>query len=304
MIAVFSAIVPIFMLLALGAGLRWRRFPGDEFWRLLDPLVYYLLFPALLLSTFAKVDLASLNVWRPGAAVLSIMALASLALLFGRRWLTLTGPAFAAVLQGTVRFNAYLGFAIAALLFGDDGLTKFSIVAAFVTPAANTISVLGLNRFGGTGPRNLFHLFTALVSNPMILAVLAGVALNVGGIGLPWVFEPFFEVLGRAALPMGLLAAGAGLEIAALRSTGTSALFASACRLVAMPALALAACWFFEIEGVMRLCILIYACAPVPPGAYILARQLGGDGPLTAAMISISTLLALLTMPAWLYWAG
>jgi predicted permease len=302
--AIFSAIVPIFMLLALGASLRWRKFPGNEFWRLLDPLVYYLLFPALLLSTFAKVDLASLSVWRPGLAVLSAMAMASLALLLGKRWFTLDGPAFAALLQGTVRFNAYLGFAIATLLFGHDGLTQFSIVTAFVTPAANVISVLGLNRYGASGPRDLFHLFTALVSNPMILAVLAGVALNLSGIGLPWALGPFFEVLGRAALPMGLLAAGAGLEIAALKSSGATAVLGSACRLAAMPVLALSTCWIFDIEGVMRLCILIYACAPVPPGAYILARQLGGDAPLTAAMISISTLLALLTMPAWLYWAG
>jgi predicted permease len=303
-IDIASAIVPIFMLLALGAAMRARGFPGAEFWRLLDPLVYYVLYPSLLLSTFAKVDLASLSVWRPGVAVLSAMLLASLLLLAGKRWLNVDGPAFASLLQGTVRFNAYLGFAVASLLFGHAGLTFFSIVTAFVTPAANVISVLALTRFGDGGPRDTFQLFTALVSNPMILAVLIGVALNLSGIGLPWVLGPFFEVLGRAALPMGLLAAGTGLELAALRSTGAAVLFGTACRLLAMPVLALAACNIFAVETIMASCILIYACAPVPPGAYILARQLGGDGTLTAALISVSTVVALVTMPGWIYWAG
>ena len=62
MTTTLTVILPIFMLLGLGWLLRLRRFPGNEFWRLLDPLVFYILLPALLVRNFANVDVKQLNV--------------------------------------------------------------------------------------------------------------------------------------------------------------------------------------------------------------------------------------------------
>jgi len=301
MLDVLAAILPVFMLLALGWWFRRRRFPGEALWDLLDPLVYYVLLPSLLLHTFATVDLGQLEVVPAGLAVVTAMLLATAMLLLVRSRLGLSGPGFAALLQATVRFNTYVGFAVAAQLYGSAGLTLFSVVVAFVTPTANLISVYGLTRFGDRGRTRLRQQLAALASNPLILSVLGGVLLNVSGIGLPWVLAPFFEVLGRAALPLGLLAAGAGLELAALRSSGPSVALGCALRLLLMPLLALLTTWAFEVEGLTRMSVLLYALMPVPPGAYILARQLGGDARYTAALIAATTVLALITVPAWLF---
>ncbi|HZD25998.1 MAG TPA: AEC family transporter, partial [Alphaproteobacteria bacterium] len=101
--------------------------------------------------------------------------------------------------------------------------------------------------------------------------------------------------------PLGLLAAGAGLDMRALLG-GAGGMVALACglRLLAMPALMLATTALFGVEGMTRTCVLIYAVVPAPPGAYILARQLGGNDRLMAAIIAASTLAAILTVPAWL----
>jgi malonate transporter len=300
MISVLGAIIPIFMLLALGWAFRQRKFPGDALWDLLDPLVYYVLFPSLLLHNFATVDLGELSVLPAGASVVCAMLLATGLVLLIRKWLPVPGPGLASMIQTTLRFNAYLGFAAATQLYGSAGLTLFSVVVAFVTPTANIISITAFTRFSsqaGAGPKQLL---LTLATNPLIASVLLGVALNVTGIGLPWVLESFFDILGQAALPLGLLAAGAGLEIEALRRGGRVLLVGCILRLIVMPALALLTTWIFDVEGLTRMAVLIYAVMPSPPGAYIVARQMGGDGRLTAAIIAASTLLSLITVPVLL----
>jgi len=293
-------ILPIFMLLGVGWLLRLRRFPGEEFWRLLDPLVYYILFPALLVRNFANVDVAHLDVLPAAGAALVAMLLATAVLLLLRRHLAMDGPAFTSLVQSTVRFNSYIGFAVAAGLYQDAGLTIFSVIVAFVTPLANIISVGVLSRYGkGSSSYRVFIL--AVMSNPLILSVALGVLLSVSGIGLPWVLDPFLDVLGRAALPLGLLAAGAGLDFKALGRSGRAVVMACVARLLVMPMLALAILWVFEIEGLSRMAVLIYALMPVPPASYILARQLGGDATLLAAVIAASTVFAIVTVPIGLF---
>ena len=294
-------ILPIFMLLGVGWLLRLRRFPGEDFWRLLDPLVYYVLFPALLVRNFANVDVSQLDVLpAAGAAVLAMLGATAFLLLI-RRHLPLDGPGFTSLVQSTVRFNSYMGFAVAAGLYQDAGLTVFSIIIAVVVPLANLISVGVLGRYGKGGGGSNAKLLLAVVSNPLILSVLLGVLLSVSGIGLPWVFDPFLDILGRAALPLGLLAAGAGLDFKALRGSGAAVAMACAARLIVMPALVFAMTWVLGIDGLSRMAVMIYALMPVPPASYILARQLGGDATVLAAIISASTLLAIAIVPIWIF---
>ncbi|MDA1100711.1 MAG: AEC family transporter [Proteobacteria bacterium] len=294
-------ILPIFMLLGVGWLLRLRRFPGEEFWRLLDPLVYYVLFPAMLVRNFANVDVAQLDVLPAAGAALVAMLAATALLLLLRRHLALNGPAFTSLVQSTVRFNSYIGFAVAAGLYQDAGLTIFSIIVAFVIPLANLISIGALSRYGRSSSSSNSGLWLAVFSNPIILSVVLGVILSISGIGLPWVFDPFLDVLGRAALPLGLLAAGAGLDFKALHRSGRTVIMACLARLLAMPLLVLGMLWVFEVDGLSRMAAMIYALMPVPPGSYILARQLGGDAALLAAVIAASTVLAIVTVPMWIF---
>lgn len=304
MVTTLSVILPIFMLLGLGWLLRLRRFPGEEFWRLLDPLVYYILFPAMLVRNFASIDVSQLDVLPAVLAAVGAMFGATAVLLTLRRHLQLDGPAFTSLVQSTVRFNSYIGFAVAAGLYQHAGLTVFSVIVAFVTPLANLISIGVLGRYGKGRKSGNMALLLAVLSNPLILAVLLGVVLSISGIGLPWVLDPFFDILGRAALPLGLLAAGAGLDFRALRGTGHAVVMACLARLLAMPLLVLAMIWLLDVDGLNRMAAMIYALMPVPPASYILARQLGGDATLLAAVIAASTLLAVATVPIWIFILG
>ncbi len=187
-----SVILPIFMLLGAGWLLRLRRFPGEEFWRLLDPLVYYILFPALLVRNFANVDVSQLDVLPAAGAVVVAMLGATAILLAVRRYLPFDGPAFTSLVQSTVRFNSYMGFAIAAGLYQDAGLNIFSVIVAFVVPLANLISVAVLSRYGKAGSVSNTSLLLAILRNPLILSVILGVLLSISGIEPHRVYRRLF----------------------------------------------------------------------------------------------------------------
>ena len=109
------------------------------------------------------------------------------------------------------------------------------------------------------------------------------------------------EILARAALPLGLLAVGAGLRLEGLRRPGVLATV-SALKLLVLPGLAAALCWVAQPGSLETAVLVTFAALPGASTAYILARQLGGDAPLIAAIVTVETAAALVTLPAVLMW--
>ena len=64
-----------------------------------------------------------------------------------------------------------------------------------------------------------------------------------------------------------------------------------------MPLSFLAFCVLFGVEGVTATVAVLFASLPAASTAYILARQMGGDAPLMANIITLSTIVSAVTMP-------
>lgn len=301
MIAIILSLAPIFLLILLGHALKRRQFVPDAFWAPAEKLTYFVTFPALLTSNLAKANLAGL----PWPTVATVLAGATLvvaaAVLVIRQWTGASAPGFTSVFQGSIRPNTYVGLAGAAALFGDEGVTLTAICIAAVVPLVNVLAVACLTHFvprsGDRGP-GLWSTVRGILRNPLILACLVGILLNVTGVGLPPVIGPLLEILGRAALPIGLLAVGAGLALDALRGAGRPVLTASALKLLVLPTVAAAALLASGVNGAALGVVVLYAALPCSASSYVLARQMGGDGPMMANIITLQTLLAMLTIPA------
>lgn len=308
MSSIVGALAPLFALIALGAALGWTRFPGGDFWPQLERFIYYLLFPAMLVATLATADVSRVSVLPLAATLLGTMIALGAALWLTRQQLALSPPVFTSAFQGVVRFNTYVGVAGAAALYGEPGLTVAAVAIALMVPTANILCVLAFIVSGtivsDQGPASVSTSVLALARNPLILACLAGVLLNVSGIGLPGVSAPALDLLGQAALPLGLVAVGVALRPRALWHSGRAFWVSSLLKLVITPLLALALAWLAGLHGVDRNVALLFAALPTATSAYILARQLGGDAELMAAIITGQTLLAMLTMPVMLQLTG
>lgn len=298
MLLIVSALVPVFLLILAGAAMRHWRFPGEAIWQPLDRLVYYVLFPALLIRNLDTAHLGGIGLESLAAALLLAIAAMTGGLLALRRLVTPDGPAFTSVYQGTLRFSTFIGLGAVAALFGPAGVTSFAFAIALCVPVLNVLCVLVLARHATRhGPLHWRGQIRLLAANPLILACLFGLFLNLSGLPLPGGIGATLDLFARASIPLGLLAVGAGLEWHAIRRTGKLVALTGVLRLAGMPLLLAMTCRLMGVEGIERSVIILWGALPTASSAYILARQMGGDAPLMAAIITAQTLAAFGTIP-------
>lgn len=297
-----AALLPVFLLILAGQGLRRLGFPGAGFWDGAERLIYYLLLPCLLVSNLVRVPLSRLPwsgmVLALGGAVL----LVSLLLLLARPWLGLSGPAFGSLFQGAIRQNTYVGLAGAQALAGEAGVSLAAVALASMIPLLNLLCVTVLSLSAGDGRQGWRLALRQIPRNPLILACGLGIALNLGQVPVPTLLLEPLAMLGRAALPLGLLAVGAALGFRLGSQDLWGLVLGSLAKLLLMPLLVLGLCRVLAVDGVVALVALLFAALPTSVSSYILARQLGGDAPLMAAIITVQTLAAMVSLPWVLSW--
>ncbi|RUR30246.1 AEC family transporter [Vreelandella andesensis] len=302
--SITGALGPLFLLILLGAAIGYYRWPSDTFWPQMERLIYFVLFPAMLIGTLATADVSQVPVGRIALVLLGTMGIFGLLLWRFRGCLGLTPAAFTSVFQGAVRFNTYVGVAGAAALHGSMGATTAAVAVALMVPVANVMCVASFVAAGTLGSGSLSQSALALAKNPLILACLAGIGLNLSGVGLPGWSQDTVGLLGGAALPLGLIAVGVALRPAALLRLDRGVIATNSIKLLLMPAVVLLLAWLVGLDSVSRDVALLFAALPTATSAYILARQLGGDAELMAGIITGQTLLAMLTLPFWLQLVG
>lgn len=293
---ILTALWPVFALLVIGYLARRYDFPGAAFWPPAEKATYFVLFPSLLVSRLSQADLASVQSSLLVTAVLSMLLILSLLVLLVRPLLGVGNAQFTSVYQGSLRFNTYVALAVSAALMPEQGVVLAAVMTAVMIPTLNLLCVLVFAWFGESRP-TLKGVLKTLSRNPLILACLFGIALNLSGIGLPAPARPVLGLLGGMALPLGLLAVGAALNLRVLKHSGPAVIAASLFKLLICPLIAFALARLFGLSEPAALVLLIFASVPTATAAYILARQLGGDAELMANIITTQTLISLLSMP-------
>ncbi|MEK9969105.1 MAG: AEC family transporter [Ferrovibrio sp.] len=305
MLSVVFAIIPIFLLIALGGALKRGNFPGDAFWPYADKMTYFIFFPALLVDNLSNARLGNLDPTGMLGALLAVILLQAALVYLLRPLAKVDGPGFTSLFQGSTRFNTFVGLGAVAALEGGSGITLFAVAISLAIPVLNVLCVLTLARYGAHGQGTTFRgqiLF--LAKNPLIIACLLGILMNVTGLSLPRGIDPVFKMLGSMAAPMGLLTVGAGLQWEAARSGGRAVLMACALKLVIYPLMLFGAAKVWGLGLLETKVMVLWGTMPTASASYILARQMGGDAPLAAAIITISTILAFVTVPVFMLLLG
>jgi len=297
MIVTFSALAPIFLVIALGIGLRRWMVSDPSFWRAVERLTYFILFSALLVHRLMITDLPDNEVLTSILSLVLPAVIVSVVLVIVRARLTMADRDFPSFLMGTIRFNSYAGLAAAHALYGDRGLAHFALLLAIYVPTVNIISTAVLARYGTNDAHSPLRVLRAIATNPIILACVVGLGFNLLGIRLPEVPDRFLAILGNAALGFGLISVGAALQIEALRMGGGQIVGSATIKLVALPILAALLCWALGVDGLSRGVVVLFAALPCSPAAFVLARQMGANAELMAGIITGTTAAAILSMP-------
>jgi malonate transporter len=292
-------LLPDFALIVCGFLIYRYTALGRPVWDSVERLVYLLLFPALLFTAIVRNPLALGTALPLAGSALAVVG-AGVLLAYGlRAFPGVDARLHASGAQTAFRFNSYVALALAERLAGGPGLAWMALVVSVSVPLCNVAAVWPLARQGGHG------FVRELTRNPLILATASGLLFNLLGLKLPALVDTTLGRIGSAALPLGLMAVGAGLQLGALREGPRLAAALLAIKHAAMPALAVALVLALGLPSGQQAVVVAFAAMPTASSAYVLAVRMGGHGPFTAGLVTVSTLLGMASLPLWLAaWRG
>ena len=264
-------------------------------WTQVEQLVYFLFFPVLLFHSIVKspLDLSTAgNLVGAGWA----LGLGGIAMAYSvPYWPGLKGHMaarqHAASAQIAFRFNSFIGLALAERLTGPPGLLVIALLIGISVPLMNIGAVWPMARHAKRG------FLGELVRNPLIIGTASGLAANLAGFSIPGWAELTVTRIGGASLTLGLMAAGAGMQLGALNHAKLLGLAVLLIRHLLMPLWALALCLLFSLSPVQATILLMFSALPTASSCYVLAARMGYDGPYVAALVTLSTLLGMLSLP-------
>lgn len=295
MTLILTTISPIFILLMLGYLAKQTGFLPANFWPYVEKASYYVLLPALLILNLSQAQIHWSETSRLVIGIILVPILAGLVSWPFKLVLSLNAAGYTSFFQGVVRFSTYIGLALSTA-FPAPAPTLGALVLAVMIPVVNILCVLVFALFVQK-QLDWGVLFKSLATNPLLMACIIGSILNILPWKLPVIVIDVLKQLGQMALPAGLLAVGAGLNLVALNGLHKPFFWSAALKLLVMPLLAFGVGLALGLDTTSSAILVLFAALPTAPSAYILARQLGGNAELMAGMITGQTLLAVVTLP-------
>lgn len=296
---VVDNVLPVFAVMALGFLFRRWDLINDEFRRLADRLVYYVLLPALLfwkVSGRARFDLID---WPGILAVMGAAATGLVVSLIAARGMRLTPLQTGAMSHCAYRFNAYVGLAICLSAFGDEGAALFGVLIGFMVPYLNLLAVSTLIWYSEeeySRPEKIRLLVKEVASNPLILAGLTGILYANSGLSLAPVVQNTLSLLSVSALPLGLLSIGGGLSLEKIQGRVLISVGTAVIKLAIMPVIGYLWLGWLGVTGLQMVISMVFFALSSAPSCYILTVQMNSDADLAAAIIALNTLLSIISL--------
>jgi predicted permease len=280
---------PDFSLILLGY-LVCRFTPlNRSVWQPVEALVYYLLFPVLLFQSIVKTPIEL----GPASTLIAaglLSGLAGIAMAYALPYLPglrrhIDAREHAGAAQVAFRFNSFIGLALADRLAGPQGLQLIAVLIGVSVPLFNVAAVWPMARHGE------HHFARELLRNPLILATGAGLCANLLGLHIPELLVPSVTRVGAAALALGLMAAGAGLQFGSLKDNRPLSVAVLSIRHLLQPLVAWGVARLLALDAVQTTVLLAFAALPTSSSCYVLAARMGYNGPYVAGLVTLSTVL-------------
>jgi hypothetical protein len=263
-------------------------------WEQVESLVYYFLFPVLLFHSIVKSPLdlraassligAGLTMGVGGIAMAYVLPFVPVL----KRFIDKREHAGAA--QVAFRFNSFIALALAERLAGAQGLLQIAVLIGVCVPLFNVAAVWPMARHGDAG------MAKALVRNPLIIATVSGLAANVAGFTLPVWLDPTLSRIGAASLALGLMSAGAGMQLGSIAQAKALATALLAIRHFLIPLLAWGLARLFGLDATQSAVLLAFSALPTASSCYVLASRMGYNGAFVAGLVTLSTVMGVASL--------
>ncbi|WP_051789833.1 AEC family transporter [Endozoicomonas montiporae] len=199
-------------------------------------------------------------------------------------------------IQGAARGNlAVVGLALAGNMYGEAGIAQLSLMMAITIPVYNILSIILLTYYGQDRSQQVSpaKLIKDIVSNPLIMAVFAGVLFSTNGLEIPGVIDKVGNYFAQITLPLALLGVGGTLSIRALGKTSHVSFWASLFKVAVLPAIAVPVAILLDYDQMELGVLFLMMSCPTAAASFIMAKASGGNGELAANIIVLTTLASL-----------
>lgn len=306
--ALLDVILPVFLILGAGYAAAWRKIVDAAAIDGVMKFAQNFAVPALLFRSMSKLDLA--QSFDPGLLLsfyIGALAAGGLGYL-GARVLFARPPADALAIAFVASFSntLLLGLPIMERAYGPDALAGNYAIIAIHSPLlyAIGISLMEMVRSKGEGLAKLAltrRVVKSILSQPLVIGILSGFAVNLSGLPLPGVVASAVDMMVRAAIPAALF--GLGGVLLRYRPEGDMKTigFVCALTLIVHPMITFGLGHLFNLNvDQMRSAVITAAMAP-GVNAFLYANMYGVAKRVAASTVLLATAGTVLTAWGWLH---
>jgi len=298
-----NATLPIFFTMILGWFFRKAGLMDEAFVKKMNKFVFQAALPVLVFQDLATVDFA--KVWDIRfvlfcflATLVSILAVTGFSCFLRDRHIQ------GEFIQASYRSSAaILGIAFIQNIYGDAGMAPLMIIAT--VPLYNIMAVVVLTVMKPervpVGKKVILDTMKGIVTNPIILGILAGIGWSLLKLPIPVVMEKTIKNLAVLATPLGLMAMGASFDGKKAGEKIKPAAAASLIKLVLLAAVFLPIAIHMGFTREKLVAILVMLGSATTVSCYIMAKNMGHEGTLTSSVVMLTTFFSAFTLTGWLY---
>lgn len=298
-----NSTIPIFLMMVLGMFFRKIGLFDETFITKLNKFVFVIALPALLFS-----DLSTTNFstdW-DGTYVLFCFGVTLLSILIS---LIISIPFRKRVSQGEFVQAAYrssasiIGMAFVQNIYGDYGMAALMIIGTVPLYNIMAVIVLALLKPGESSltPALMKKTIIGILTNPIILGIVFGSIWSLLKIPMPVILDKSVNFVGVLATPLGLMAMGAAFKFQSFNRDIKPIVICSFMKLVVFVAAFMPLAIYMGFTQSKLVAALIMLGSATTISSYIMARNMGHDGSLTAGTVMLTTLFSAFTLTGWLF---
>lgn len=298
-----NATLPIFFTMLLGWFFKRVGLMNDAFVSKMNKFVFVAALPVLLFQDLAAVDF--FEVWDVRFVAFCFLAtLVSILAVTGLSFFLKDKRIQGEFIQASYRSSAaILGIAFIQNIYGSSGMAPLMIVAT--VPLYNVMAVVVLSVMKPQRERQnralILQTGKKIVTNPIILGILAGILWSVLKLPMPAVLAKTVNNVSVLATPLGLMAMGASFELKQASKMRNPALLATLIKLVALAAIFLPVAVHLGFTQEKLIAILVMLGSATTVSCFVMAKNMGHDGALTSSVVMLTTLISAFTLTAWLW---
>lgn len=298
-----NATVPIFLLMLAGLFFNKIGIMDEDFANKMNSFVFKGPLPVMLF-----LDLSSVNIqeaWDTRFVLFCfVVTMASIAIATVIAMLWKDKRIRGEYIQGSYRSSAaILGIAFIQNIYGTSSMGPLMIIGS--VPLYNIVAVAALTIFrpggGSLDRKTLKKTLVGILKNPIILGIFAGLAWSLLSLPMPEILYRTASKFGSTATPLGLIAMGATFDMKKAFSRVKPAIAAAFTKLIGYCALFLPLAAWLGFRDAELIAILVMLGSPTTVTSYVMAKNMGHEGVLSASTVMLTTLFSAFTLTGWLF---